>query len=234
MIAGVVVPAHNEQRRIGACLAALRLTGAPVVVVADACRDRTAEVAGGYGAIVVRTTARNVGEARALGVAELIRRGARWIATTDADTLVPPCWLRAQLRLAALGWDAVAGSVVVADWTGHPPWLHGLYGRRYAGPGLHGANLGFTAAAYASVGGFAHLPTGEDRALVVALERAGHRVLRTREVSVVTSARRDYRAPGGFGHLLEALGRIPHVSCAGAGESGPHAYRGPAGGGDRP
>lgn len=233
MIAGVVVPAHNERHRIGACLAALRFTGAPVVVVADACTDGTARVAAASGATVLTTTARNVGAARALGVAELIRRGVQWIATTDADTLVPPCWLRAQLRLAAVGWDAVAGAVVVTDWAGHPPWLPGLYGRRYRGPGLHGANLGFATAAYEAAGGFARLRTGEDRALVRALERSGHRVLRTDAVSVVTSARRDYRAPRGFGHLLERLGRVPHVSGTRAGECAPHAYRGPAGGDDR-
>ncbi|POM25546.1 Glycosyl transferase family 2 [Actinomadura rubteroloni] len=205
MIAGVVVPAHDEERRIGACLAALRLTGAPVVVVADACADRTAALARTAGATVVEIAARNVGAARAAGVAELLARGAEWIATTDADTLVPPCWLRAQLRHAAHGYDAVAGPVTVTDWTGHPPWLPALFARRYNAPGLHGANLGFTARAYRAAGGFPPLPTGEDRALVTALEATGHRVLRTGSIGVVTSARHDYRAPDGFGHLLSSL-----------------------------
>ncbi|WP_067464425.1 glycosyltransferase [Actinomadura macra] len=205
MRAGVVVPAHDEERHLGRCLSALRTTGAPVVVVADACDDRTAEIARGFGVTVLEITARNVGVARDAGAAQLIRAGIQWIATTDADTLVPPCWLRTQLGLAARGWDAIAGSVTVTDWSEHPAWLSRLYARRYPGPGLHGANLGFTAEAYRAAGGFPPLRTGEDRALVAAMEAASLRVLRTAAVNVVTSARRQFRAPRGFGHLLASM-----------------------------
>ena len=205
MIAGVVVPAHNEQEHLPACLAALR--GTVVIVVADACTDRTAEVARRGGAVVVEIGARNVGVARAVGVRELLRRGASWVATTDADTLVPPGWLTAQLEYAARGWDAVVGTVAVTDWTGHPPKRPAAYAHRYASDRapVHGANLGFTAHAYVTAGGFPPIPTGEDHALVNAMERAGHRVLRTSRVRVVTSARHRYRAPHGFGHLLTTL-----------------------------
>jgi len=206
VIAGVVVPAHNEQEHLPSCLATLR--GAAVIVVADACTDRTAEVARRAGALVVEVAARNVGAARAAGGHELLRRGASWVATTDADTLVPPGWLNTQLEYAARGWDAVAGTVAVADWTGHPPKRPAAYARHYArdrAP-VHGANLGFSAHAYVAAGGFPAIPTGEDRALVKAMERTGHRVLHTPRVRVLTSARHRYRAPHGFGHLLTTLG----------------------------
>ncbi|WP_345475400.1 glycosyltransferase family 2 protein [Actinoallomurus oryzae] len=204
--AGVVVPAHDEQERLPACLAALR--GIPVVVVADACTDRTAEVARRYGAQVVEIAARNVGAARAAGVRALLRRGVSWVATTDADTLVPPGWLASQLRYAARGWDAVVGTVEVTDWTGHEPRRIAAYARHYArdpAP-VHGANLGFSAHAYVTSGGFPPLRTGEDRALVAAMTAAGHRVLHTPQVRVITSARHRYRAPHGFGHFLTTLG----------------------------
>lgn len=205
MIAGVVVPAHNEQEHLPACLATLR--GDLVVVVADACTDRTAEMARRGGATVVEIDARNVGAARAAGVRELLRRGASWVATTDADTLVPPGWLNTQLGYAARGWDAVVGTVAVTDWTGHPPRRTAAYARHYPNDRapVHGANLGFTAHAYVTAGGFPAVPTGEDHALVNALERTAHRVLRTSRVSVVTSVRQQYRAPHGFGHLLTTL-----------------------------
>jgi glycosyltransferase involved in cell wall biosynthesis len=220
---GVIVPAHNEQDLLPACLAALRraaraVRGTPVhlVVVADACRDRTAEAARRSGASVVTINARSVGAARAAGARDVLRRTGQldpadvWLATTDADTLVPPCWLRQQARYASQGWDAVAGTIRVADWSGYQPGTRSLFRRRYeGGAGLHshvhGANLGFRASAYLKAGGFPAVPTGEDHALVAALTADGSRILRTRALPVVTSARREARAPHGFGHYLAEL-----------------------------
>jgi hypothetical protein len=51
--------------------------------------------------------------------------------------------------------------------------------------------------------------TAEDHALVAALTAAGSRVLRTRALPVVTSARRDSRAPHGFGDYLTQLEATP-------------------------
>ncbi len=220
---GVVVPAHDEQDLLPGCLASLHraaraLRGARVhlVVVADRRRDRTVEVARRGGAAVVTIDSQRAGAARAAGVAEVLRRTSHldpaevWVATTDADTLVPPCWLRDQARYANRGWDAVAGTIRVADWSDRHPEARSLFRRRYGRgtgphPHVHGANLGFRAAAYLRAGGFPDVPTGEDRALVAALDAAGRRVLRTRALTVVTSARRDGRAPRGFGDYLAGL-----------------------------
>jgi glycosyltransferase involved in cell wall biosynthesis len=231
---GVIVPAHNEQELLPSCLASLRraaraLRGIPVhvVVVADACRDLTAEVALRGGASVAAINARSAGAARAVGACEVMGRTARlnpakvWLATTDADTLVPPFWLRQQVRYASQGWDAMVGTVRVTDWSGYPPRVRSLFRDRYehdhggasqaAGTGdmrhqhVHGANLGFRASAYLRAGGFPELPTAEDSALVAALIASGSRVLRTRALPVVTSARRDPRAPHGFGDYLARL-----------------------------
>jgi glycosyltransferase involved in cell wall biosynthesis len=222
-LVGVVVPAHNEQDLLPSCLASLRraaraLPGTPVrlVVVADACRDRTAEVARRGGAVVVTVGAGSVGRARAAGVREVLRRAGHldpadiWLATTDADTLVPARWLREHARYGDEGWDAVAGTVRVADWSGYQPDARSLFRKRYGtGTGqhahVHGANLGFRAAAYLRAGGFPDVPTAEDHALVAALTANGSRVRRTRALSVVTSARREGRAPHGFSHYLAEL-----------------------------
>ena len=220
---GVIVPAHNEQRLLPSCLAALRraartLGGTPVhlVVVADSSRDRTAQVARRAGAAVVTISARCVGAARAEGVREALRQAGPldpaevWLATTDADTLVPPDWLRRQVACASRGWDAVAGIVRVADWAGHRPAVQALFSQRYrsaAGPHrhVHGANLGFRASAYLRAGGFPSVPTGEDRALVAALTAAVSQVRYTRTITVTTSGRRNARAPHGFGSYLIQL-----------------------------
>jgi glycosyltransferase involved in cell wall biosynthesis len=219
---GVVIPAHDEEELLPGCLAAVRRAAAPLavpvhlVVVADACTDRTAARAHAGGAGVVEICARSVGAARRAGMREVLRRtpaldpATVWLATTDADTLVPPGWLSRQLRYADRGWEAVVGTVTVADWSQQPAAVPPLFLERYATragahPHVHGANLSFTARAYLAAGGFGPAPTAEDHALVNALGAAGSRILRTTRLSVVTSARRCARAPLGFSHRLGTL-----------------------------
>ena len=99
--AGVVIPGHNEQELLPACLVAVRhavrQVSVPVhlVVVADACTDKTADLASALGATVIESGARNVGAARRAGVSQVLRSARSldpaevWVATTDADSLVP-------------------------------------------------------------------------------------------------------------------------------------------------
>ena len=220
--AGVVVPAHNEEAMLPACLAALRravaAAGIPVhlVVVADTCTDRTAAVARACGARVISTGARNVGAARAAGMTEMLRLAAGrdpaavWLATTDADTVVPSGWLRRQLRYAERGWDVVLGTVAVADWEEYPPHVPAAFEAMYGHgggphPHVHGANLGIRASAYLAAGGFRPLATAEDHALLAAATEAGCPVVQAGDITVRTSGRRQARAPLGFSHLLRTL-----------------------------
>ena len=220
--AGVVVPAHNEEAMLPACLAALRravaAAGIPVhlVVVADTCTDRTAAVARACGARVISTGARNVGAARAAGMTEMLRLAAGrdpaavWLATTDADTVVPSGWLRRQLRYAERGWDVVLGTVAVADWEEYPPHVPAAFEAMYGHgggphPHVHGANLGIRASAYLAAGGFRPLATAEDHALLAAATEAGCPVVQAGDITVRTSGRRQARAPRGFSHLLRTL-----------------------------
>jgi glycosyltransferase involved in cell wall biosynthesis len=227
----VVVPAHDEAVLLPRALAALRtaarhpaLSGIAVslVVAADTCQDGTAEVARAAGADVVEVAARNAGIARAAGIGDALRRlgapgSAAWIATTDADSRVPPGWLAHQLIRAAHGWDAIVGTVEVTVWPpSYPPGARIRYAADYrrtasrspdAHPHVHGANLGVSARAYRAVGGFPPLASGEDIALVARLDAAGFRVLRTTDCPVDTSARHDGRAPGGFSAHLRRYAR---------------------------
>jgi len=234
--AGVVVPAHDEAELLPACLAALRsaadAAGVPVrlLVVADACTDATAAVAAAAGAEVIPIRARNVGAARAAGLARLLRTedtdpAAMWLATTDADTVVPPGWLRRQLGYAGQGWDVVLGTVAVTDWAGHPPHAPAVFEARYAfgagpHPHVHGANLGIRASAYLAAGGFRPLRTAEDHALLAAATEAGCQVLQAADITVETSARRQARAPRGFSHALRALAAEPGPGGASAAAAG--------------
>jgi hypothetical protein len=222
----VVVPAHNEEELLPACLSALRRAACAVsvpvyvLVVADACGDGTAATARACGVRVIRLGARNVGAARAAGMSELLRltaardRSAVWLATTDADTVVPSDWLRRQLSYASQGWDVVLGTVTVPDWDGHPPHVPAAFDALYelgdgGHPHVHGANLGIRASAYLAAGGFSALRTAEDHALVAAATEAGCSVLQAGDISVETSGRRHARAPLGFSHVLRTLAALP-------------------------
>jgi glycosyltransferase involved in cell wall biosynthesis len=93
----VIIPAHNEERVIGRCLSTIfQGAGAEeldVIVVCNGCRDRTAEVARGFGpqvrvietGVASKTHALNLGDAAA-------RAYPRFVV--DADVLVPVAAIR--------------------------------------------------------------------------------------------------------------------------------------------
>lgn len=219
----VVVPAHNEAAYIGACVrSALRAARHPalageevrIFVVLDSCTDGTGAVAAALDAHILLVETRNVGAARATGAAAALAQGARWLAFTDADTTVAPDWLVQQLRCQA---DAVCGVIRVADWTGHSDAVREDFVATYRDVDghrhIHGANLGVSAKAYSLVKGFQPLASNEDVALVEALIAAGVVVAWSAAPRVITSARLDSRAPGGFGAALrEVSGRLATIA----------------------
>lgn len=235
-VLGVVVPAHDEQDLLGGCLDALARAARWVadravvrtVVVLDACRDRTAAIARAHGVETLAVADHCVGSARDAGCAALLDgAGARpgWLATTDADSRVPPDWLLAQLEAWSRPADARVGAVYVEDWSEQAPgarhWFADVYDA--AGdphPHIHGANLGVRAEAYRACGGFRGLATGEDVALVAALDAGGFTMHRTRRSPVLTSGRRLARAKDGFaGRLVDLGSRTPDLD-AGAQRAG--------------
>ncbi|WCE03873.1 glycosyltransferase [Pseudoxanthomonas sp. JBR18] len=213
---GVIVPARDEAQSIARCVASimtaashLDLDGEQVVVivVADHCQDQTADIARRCGAQVLQAPSPGgVGVARATGAQHALQAGARWLATTDADTCVPPDWLARQL---ATGAEVVCGTVEVEDWSGYPPEMaqafmqheQGVRAHRH----VHGANMGICARRYVLSGGFGTLACGEDVALVEAAVRSGARVAWPVDLVVTTSSRKQARAPGGFSSFLIAL-----------------------------
>jgi glycosyltransferase involved in cell wall biosynthesis len=221
---GVVVPAHNEQELLPACVSALLAAAAAVgitvevLVVLDACTDDSALAA--FPAATLSVDARSVGQARRDGFARLLQGrpdgvsdNQTWLATTDADTIVPVDWLVRMLAHAAAGWTVIAGTVRVTDWTGHSElvrshWLADHEDRDHH-QHVHGANLGFRGDAYRLVGGMPSVALSEDVALVSALEAAGERIFRAGDLPVVTSARREGRAVGGFATYLCELADLP-------------------------
>ena len=239
----VVIPAHNEEELVGRAVTAARIACARAeteigirttcTVVADACTDDTARIAGAAGAGVLGVRLHNVGAARRAGIDRArqlapARPRETWIACTDADSVVPSDWLVAHLQHRGTGADLVLGSVRPRAEDLPGPLMHAWLARHRPGPSEHavyGANLSFDAVAYDVVGGFAPLVAHEDRTLVEAFLRHGLRVQNDATIEVLTSGRLVGRAPEGFATYLHGLDqrvmgtgpapeRVPTQSCS--------------------
>jgi glycosyltransferase involved in cell wall biosynthesis len=220
----VVIPAANEERRIGRCLSAVAAArrhlyhtnpaiAVRAVVVLDGCQDRTAMIAAASRDVhTVVITLGSVGAARRAGVsAALVGAGPpseMWLANTDADSQVPVNWLTGMVTEAHLCAHVVLGTVVPGRDLGprsRAEWLsrHHL---RDGHPHVHGANFGIRADAYLNLGGWPSVVTGEDTELARRAARTGHlRISRTASIPVVTSVRQDGRAPQGFSSYLRDI-----------------------------
>ncbi len=207
----VVVPAYNEERLIGRCLASLAAQdyAGPfeIIVVDNGSTDRTADRAAAYGARVLREGRKGICCARQAGT-----RAARapLIANLDADSYAEPDWLR---RVVAR-FDADPGVVAVAgavDYLDAPGWAeaqatafrvaNGLAMRLCGGTAfVMASNLAFRRAAFDRVKGYdPALPTiGDEADFLRKLRRIG-RVPFDPRLVVRTSARRFRR---GFWHFL--------------------------------
>jgi cellulose synthase/poly-beta-1,6-N-acetylglucosamine synthase-like glycosyltransferase len=228
---GIAIPAHNEQETVEACIDSIldscrhaSLEDYRIVVVADDCTDLTAiraRRALGNAGELIECRERSAGGARRLGVEAILRFfGARplsqiWLANTDADTTVPRDWLSVQLRLADTGVTGVAGIVRLQDDASAA--VRELYRTTYltAADGththVHGANLSVRADAYCDAGGWSQRALAEDHCLWQRLRTRGWRLCSPVSSTVVTSARLEGRATGGFADTLRA-----HVERVGA------------------
>lgn len=248
----VAVPACNEQDNIALCIAALDAAAATcaaadvtVLILANNCQDGTAAWArrcstGALRVVVdeIKLPARlaHAGVARreALDRAAALLPADGVLMTTDADSVVAPDWIAANLAALASA-DAVAGVVAfdaatraglprfagrdlewrlaelqarlgcLLDPRPHDPWPNHIW--------AWGASLALTLAAYRTVGGLPVVTLAEDRALAAELERADLRLRRSHAPVVYTSARFDGRAPGGFADLLRSYAFHPDVPC---------------------
>lgn len=226
---GVVIPAHNEADHIGACLAALKVAQSTlqqhypqvtveILVVLDSCEDATHQIVDAAQIASITCDFRRVGQTRASGIDTLIKRGATWLACSDADSQVDADWLLSQYRHlndthTHTQPDMICGVVYIADWGELTPQVQHDYLAHYRDEmqhhHIHGANLSFSADAYQAVGGFSALPCHEDVDLVRRFEAQGFNLCWSNQVRVVTSSRLVARADEGFAHFLKNLQHAP-------------------------
>jgi GT2 family glycosyltransferase len=244
----VGIPACDEADRIVDCVSRLlRQTGRGpdrVVVLANNCKDGTADrLRQAFGAdprLDLREASlpapfAHVGWARRLAMdaaADALQRADDVVLTTDADTLVAPDWIAANLRALEAGCDAVAGAAHLMR--GERNQLAPDHRRRLLRAGKYftalaylraeqapahdpwprhdyegGASIALRLWLYRAIGGSPVLPTGEDRALFEAVRALGGRVRHAPDVRVFTSCRLTGRAEGGTADTLELWGALP-------------------------
>ena len=214
-----------------------------VALLLDGCTDASAAIAATMAdrfpdldlhiGTLPRQDAPHAGRARAaalaLGLAALGGDDGL-LLTTDADTRPASDWIAATRRALAHA-DLVCGRVLRRDLA-REPWrlametylerLHTV--RRTIDPIVHdplpghphmgGASLALPAAIYRAVGGVPDLASGEDRALVFAVRRAGYRVRHDPAVRVRTSGRIRGRAEGGLADALRDGRRAAEAGVA--------------------
>ncbi|MEI3865850.1 glycosyltransferase [Microbacterium sp. CCNWLW134] len=218
----VVVPVHDEEELLAGCLESLAVAVAAaegvgarveVVLVLDACTDRSSAIAAEFEVTTVAVTAARVGAARRAGVAEALRLldsvdlADVWIANTDADSAVPVNWLTHQLALMRAGSDIVLGTVRpdFADLApAHVAYWRATHHRGRPAGNTHGANLGVRGSVYRAAGGFTDVPEHEDVRLVETARALGAIVTASDAAEVTTSGRVEGRTPGGYAAFVRA------------------------------
>ena len=101
-----MIPAHNEEEYLPSCLEAVKRAavalpgGVEIVVVANRCTDRTAEIAESFGAVVVRNDARSIAQVRNAGI-RASHGGI--VVTVDADSVMSEDALREIKEMLASG-----------------------------------------------------------------------------------------------------------------------------------
>lgn len=226
---GVVIPARNEEQLIERCLAAVNTAtvsakgAVTIVVIADACTDQTAQLARRFVAesatagtwVVEAVDLSNVGQARALGSRIAIDRGCSWLGHTDADSVVPPNWIREQRAISRAEIDVMIGTVR-PDFDdlspAHVEKWHATHAPGQPNGHVHGANLGVRVQSYLEVGGFSAMPEHEDVDLVHRLRRAGVALIASDRAEVMTSGRFDGRTAGGYAGHLKKIARELELS----------------------
>ncbi len=96
----VIIPAYNEQERIGDCLRVLTRQTVPrseyeIIVVDGGSKDRTREIAGEYADLVFIQKSERVGGARNDGIC---RAKYDIVVTTDADSIADERWIEETLK----------------------------------------------------------------------------------------------------------------------------------------
>ncbi|MDQ6860623.1 MAG: glycosyltransferase [Verrucomicrobiota bacterium] len=207
----IIVPAHNEEHELAATLRAINLAARAaaqpyeLIVVDDASDDATAEIAGEFGARLVRVNLRQIAAVRNAGAR--VARG-EILFFVDADTHVAPRHIT--LGLEALEQGFVGGSAKIALDQQVPLWARVFL--RIFSTLYFAANLGVGAfiftrrSSFEAVGGFdEQYFAGEEMYLTLALKKLGRFTILPEPI---TTSARKVRMHSGSHVLRQWLGMM--------------------------
>ena len=239
----VGIPVHNEADCIGPLLRSFTAqdTATPFAVLLlllNNCTDGTRMVVAGLAPALpfpVHALTRRLGRDRAnagtarrlaMQAAARLAHPAGFLLSTDADTVLPPDWIEANLAALHQGVDAVAGRAVIdpidelalpahmvadeervqllttlldqIDWLIDPDPVD-PWPRHTENSG---ASIGVSLRAYHRVGGIPAMKLGEDRAFFEALRREDARIRHAPGITVTVSGRLHGRAKGGMADTM--------------------------------
>lgn len=204
-IASVVIPAHDEQAVIARCLRALTVGARPgeldIIVVANACRDDTAEVARAAGVKVVETPV--PGKAHAVDLGDRHCVG------------YPRLYLDADIELTADAVRRMADSLVTDGALACAPAAdHDIEGSSWAARRYHHVldRLRGERATLSGAGAYMLTEAGHDRVFpmpnVIADDAWVHRRFGPEERVVVDSARVSVRLPRTVSSVIRRRARV--------------------------
>jgi len=209
----IVIPAYNEEKYIGKTLESAKKLDTngwdiEILVINGGSTDKTAEVARSCGARVVDEPHKGIGFARQEG---LKHATGEIVFFTDADTIVPPDWLKKHIA-ALTKEDCVLsfGTFRLSD--GNFPYYHvtnyiqpysiALSYRLFKAPLAPGQNIACKKDAALKIGGFDEkLELLEDADFAMRMQRIG-KVVFLPDCIVISSGRRSKE---GWGYFLRNL-----------------------------
>jgi glycosyltransferase involved in cell wall biosynthesis len=220
----VIVPAHNEQRYLPACLASIAHAArsidcdVEVVVVANRCTDATAEIARAAGAVVIDSDARTIAAVRNAGAAHST---GEILVLLDADSRMSPKALGEVERHLATGAYVGGGCTYVPERRSVGIMATMAFVRAsMAVSGLGGAMYWCRRGDFEAIQGFNEALTMADdhdfaRRLREHGRHTGRRFVNLRDAPVVTSCRK-------FDHFGDwhVFGMLRHVGEVRASLSG--------------
>lgn len=208
----VVIPTYNEEKNIRRALSKLNHQSIPredyeVIIVDGDSTDRTIEIAELLGAKVVKQRGKGIGGARNDG---FIAAKAEFVATTDADCIVPNQWLQSFLEdfqdpqvVAVTGpngpieknWKAKVLYFILRCF-GQGVTLFKIFGTT-------GTNSAFRRRAFLECGGYKSLPYVDDVEIGSRIKKFGKIVYDTRTYVNISVRRLEQK--GYFNVILKWL-----------------------------